>query len=937
MGSESQLDGQVSSTAAPPPPVKEDDSLEWQLRKYLLLLAILVATVTYIAGLDPPGGVWMETKDGHLTGNPILPDTRHLRYMLFYYFNATAFAASLVLIIILLSFRVEGPQVKAVRWVMVVDLLCLMVAYVTGSCRGRLTTIFSSLLSAAVFAYVVIHTLVAPAPKSTTSKKEEDAVPVTPPEWDGLLNLKERRKVLMLLAIFVVTITYTAGLSPPGGTWEHAEEGSHQRAGDPVLLEGQHHRRFIAFFIFNTLAFVASLAVIMLLLSSRLASNAKRLSALFVGIALALLGLMGAYASGSCRETDTTVYVLCLTGAVASVLIYICCLAVIKARNEQLKLLREAHSQRSQKGEDNFNQEKNGEEGEAPPQQSQKGEEHFRQEKNGEEEEEHQETNGEDDTIKKALSLILLLATLTATVTYQAGMDPPGGVWRDNDNGHNGGDLILPATHPMRHKVFFYCNSVAFVASIVVVIMVQSSSLINRHALEAAVILDLFGLMGAYAAGSCRDVHTSIYIFVLAAAIFVLVVAIYAMIHKFWNPNRRKNLANQQKDQSKLEEGNNIPNLHEDESKLEEGKIKLDKQKRKLEKKRKLLLLLAILADTNTYQAGLTPPGGFWIEHADEGHHYGDSILADNYPRRYKAFFYCNATSFMASVVAIVLLVSRKLSDIAIGYYRALYVCMAVGLVGLMGAYAAGTTRRLRTSIYVIALVGGVLIFAALHIHFVHVQLHYVHVQLQTWFPKLFGSPRSSDEGSSSSSKTGSESTQKEATDEKRVYTEKYKMRKYLMLLGILAASVTYQAGLAPPGSVWPTDDGEGHMAGDPILKDIDVRRYHVFFYSNSTSFVASLIVIVLLLQGIGTLPKIYSNPLKTMHAVIVLDLLGLLVAYAAGSSREWGTSGYVVAMAVMALSYVVIYVFLSLRDKGGSKKKALGELDLSSSVADNT
>lgn len=907
-------------------------SREWQLRKYLLLLAILVATVTYIAGLDPPGGVWLETTDEHLTGDPILPDTRRLRYDLFYYFNATAFVASLVLTILLLPFRVEGPRLMAVRGVMVVDLLCLMVAYIAGSCRGRLTTIFASVLSATIFVYIVVHALVAPSTDTPEKKTVHDSPdkekamdmedghlhgcssnPLDMKEAveDGKLRPKERRKVLMLLSIFMVTITYTAGLSPPGGTWEHAAEeggaaaaaGGHHRAGDPVLQEG-HYWRFVAFFVLNTVAFVASLTVIMLLLSTRMGNNGRRLSALNVAIAFALLGLMGAYASGSCRETETTVYVLCLIGAV---LLYISCLAVIKFLSKKTKPQAQTHgccgwmTATARPGpacrSDCASPTDLGPDPVMPgPCQGEPsiatGSRRNPASKNRED---------STDPVERARSLILLLATLITTVTYQAGLDPPGGVWRDDDNGHSGGGLILPATHAKRYKVFFYCNSAAFVASIIVIIMVQSRSLIGRRALEAAVILDLFGLIGAYSAGSCRDVRTSIYVFSLAVAIFVLVVAIYVVISK-------------------------LP--HDKKGKLEE--------KSKLEKKQKLLLLLAILAVTITYQAGLTPPGGFWIEHTDEDHRYGDSILADNYPLRYKAFFYCNATSFMASVIAIVCLMSRNLSSIAVGYCNALYACMAAGLVGLMGAYAAGTTRRLRTSIYVFALVGAVLIFAALHIKFFHKIL----IGCLSFFSskKQDEVTKNHDQATGSKGSTGKKCTNnhdEETTDE---YKEKYKMRKYLTLLGILAASVTYQAGLVPPGSVWPTNDGKGHAAGNPILGDTDGRRYHAFFYSNSTSFAASIVAIVLLLQGTLILPELNDpDRFGPMHMVVVLDLLGLLVAYAAGSSRDWGTSGYVVAMAVMVLAYVAIYVFLSLRDRKGSEGRATTEVRSSSSTSQSS
>lgn len=80
---------------------RTDSPLEYDLRKYLLLLATLVATVTYGAGFSPPGGVWQDTEAGHLAGDSIIRDSQYRRYLMFFYCNATAFALSIVVIILI--------------------------------------------------------------------------------------------------------------------------------------------------------------------------------------------------------------------------------------------------------------------------------------------------------------------------------------------------------------------------------------------------------------------------------------------------------------------------------------------------------------------------------------------------------------------------------------------------------------------------------------------------------------------------------------------------------------------------------------------------------------------------------------------------------------------------------------------------------------------
>jgi hypothetical protein len=54
----------MATTSEPQENNGPKDKLMSELRKYLMLMAILAASVTYVAGLNPPGGVWVETADG---------------------------------------------------------------------------------------------------------------------------------------------------------------------------------------------------------------------------------------------------------------------------------------------------------------------------------------------------------------------------------------------------------------------------------------------------------------------------------------------------------------------------------------------------------------------------------------------------------------------------------------------------------------------------------------------------------------------------------------------------------------------------------------------------------------------------------------------------------------------------------------------------------
>ncbi|WVZ50523.1 LOW QUALITY PROTEIN: hypothetical protein U9M48_001769 [Paspalum notatum var. saurae] len=313
-----------------------NDKVMLDLRKYLLLLTILAMTVTYVAGLNPPGSVWLDTQGGHLTGNQILVVTYHARYNAFSYSNTTAFMASGVVILLLLhaiwAKKSGGPLFVVLRWVMVLDMLSLVVAYTAGASRDTLTTALAAALVFPVFFYILLHTLLIISLRRRKNSGDEADEHEHKGSWprsaygrsatggDGSAPIdddtdehRRRRKILMLLAIFATTIAYTAGLNSPGGFWPDTQDG--HRAGDPVLQD-HHQRRFLAFFVCNTASFVASLSVIMLLLTkgfyTRFLKNKRVVEAAppYVSILTSLLGLIGSYAFGSCRGTESTASVL---------------------------------------------------------------------------------------------------------------------------------------------------------------------------------------------------------------------------------------------------------------------------------------------------------------------------------------------------------------------------------------------------------------------------------------------------------------------------------------------------------------------------------------------------------------------------------------------------------------------------------------------------
>ncbi|XP_047064576.1 uncharacterized protein LOC124672384 [Lolium rigidum] len=791
---------------------------EYRLRKYLLLLAMVVVTVTYAVAFNLPGGVWRETAHDHLPGDPIFRSTNYRRYLVFFYCNALAFAASLVVIVLILVLDIRHDKEKETVWLvsdvvplrvlLLVDFVGLMGSYVAGSCQDKVSTMYFSVLVAAVLAYIVLQTVLSwwslgkisgSSGAMSTRKK---------------LKVEERfRKVLMLFSTFVLSFSYVAGLSTPGGYWKSNE--ARHLPGDAILRDRQGVRLTI-FLLCNTTVFLASLLIIILLIINKKLLEETEMSLKLYGCILAVLvGLFGAYTAGSCRKVDTTVYLVSLVGAIVMYIeLHLSVLgpAMTAMKGNYLWTSIQCLYNSAAKWL-----------------------------------EDRRKSDDGSQALNKSRSLVLLLATLMATTTYKVGLDPPGGFWESNGR-YNiiAGDPLLLKMNPRRYKAFYYCNSVSFVASLVAIVMVQKGLLVWHHMLEVAMALGLFGLMGAYLAGSLgHDVKTSIYIMALFGAVLV-----YFLIHiVFFTLDR-----------------DGEPN--DDLNKL-------------LEKRRKWLLLFEILAAAYTYQAGVSPSSNFLLG--------SDKVLPYYFQIHYEVFFYCNSASFMVSMALIILLTNTKLYR-AVIQSNVLSVFTAAGLICLMGAFfATGYTRNINTSIYIFALVAVVLFFVVL---------------LSVVF--LLNKRKKSSGIIDTPAETCTE--ERTAMEEEEEEGKRHARRKYLMMLGILVASVTYQAGLKPPGGTWLSSYG-GYEAGNPVMHDSRRTRYLVFFYGNSTSFVASIVVIVQLLRK----PLQESNGwLTVIDTTILLDLAALLGAYIAGSSRGWETSACFVAVIIVVLGCLAIPTVLS-------------------------
>ncbi|CAM0914036.1 unnamed protein product [Alopecurus aequalis] len=871
---EGSLSGSPTRSApdsSPESKIKSDFEFLWRLRKYLLLLAVLAVSVTYNAGLSPPGGFQMDHSlhHGAIAGDPLLPVRFFQRYEAFFYCNATAFAASLVLIILLLSRGVASRRVwlRSIQVTMILDLFSLMGAYAAGSCRAIRSSVFILVLVCAVFVYVGVHILVfiRVVPKRLKKWVRDHVLQKLQgmlyqrlsffhfSHSDGKMNsqdekkeIEEARKFILMLATFAATITYQAGMSPPGGIWGANDYG--YRPGTFVLRR-HNLLRFDVFTCCNATSFVASLVTVILLLSTELSTHGISTGALFVCVVVDLLGLIGAYAAGCSRNVGTSVAVVLIM-----VVVLICVVPLVMLLQYETvtawieKKLKPAFNKflsmlSWRRDISNLKQD-----------------------------------TRQQDTLKKPRTYLLFLAILAVSLTYQAGLNPPGGFWTSNATNHLAGDPILQDSYHKRYLAFFYFNATAFAASLVMILMLlsrkMSNRVIKRRALQTAMITDLLALTGAFVAGSCREKTKTICISVVILPVIAYVclhVLVSGLIIPGWKSIKQAQPKSPQTD-NKLK-GDNEKEQEPPKSPQTDNKLRTANEKEQAVQKSPRTDS-KVRGDEKEKAVPRSPVINSKLRGDNEKEQAPPKLpQTDNKLR-----------------------VDNEKDQVPPRSPRTDIKLRGDNEKEQAPPKSPQTDNKLRGD--------------------------NEKEQAQPRSPRIDSKLRGDNEKEQAPPKSVQKENKLSGDDEKeqaqptspqsdkksRDDKDLERRRNLLFVLSILAATVTYQAGLNPPGGVWPDENSNTGKPGNPVLQDSHPKRYEVFYYSNAISFVSSVAVIILLINRESCERGIKSYALRVC---LIAGLLGLLIAYSAGSCRKLKPVIYLIVIAAAVLACLAFQVLM--------------------------
>ncbi|KAH7838984.1 hypothetical protein Vadar_033400 [Vaccinium darrowii] len=78
------------------------------------------------------------------------------------------------------------------------------------------------------------------------------------------------------------------------------------------------------------------------------------------------------------------------------------------------------------------------------------------------------------DWLTKKKDSLMVVASLIATMAFEAGVSPPGGVWQDDSHGHRAGEAVMAYNYQHSYPYFLRFNTIGFVASLSTLLLLIS-------------------------------------------------------------------------------------------------------------------------------------------------------------------------------------------------------------------------------------------------------------------------------------------------------------------------------------------------------------------------------------------------------------------------------------------------------------------------------